>query len=87
MIESFRAMPVYQTIKKALVTSTRAEYTKYLSSYIQTILSASELHRIMPYGSWAITTGREPPPALKILYNCKSSLINLLFFVKPKRYT
>ena len=25
-----------------------------LSSFIQTVLSASELHRIMPYGSWAL---------------------------------
>ena len=24
------------------------------SSFIQTVLSASEFHRIMPYGSWAV---------------------------------
>ena len=25
-----------------------------ISSFIQTVLSASEFHRIMPYGSWAV---------------------------------
>ncbi len=36
------------------------------SSFIQTILSASEFHRIIPCGSWAVTTGGELRPALKI---------------------
>jgi len=57
------------------------------SSFIQTILSASESHRIMPYGSWAV-----PPvgnfllhdhPALKIFIEllcllslCRSAFIS-----------
>ena len=27
---------------------------RLVSSFIQTVLSASEFHRIMPYGSWAV---------------------------------
>ena len=43
---------------------------RLVSSFIQTVLSASEFHRIMPYGSWAITTGGETLPALKTLFCC-----------------
>ena len=37
---------------------------RLVSSFIQTVLSASEFHRIMPYGSWAVPPvgNRTPPP-------------------------
>lgn len=45
-----------------------------LSSFIQTILSALELHQIMPFGSWAV-----PPvelhPALKIVIQLRTIII------------
>ena len=39
------------------------------SSFIQTVLSASEFHRIMPCGSWAVPPVGNCTPALKILFN------------------
>ena len=49
------------------------------SSFIQTILSASEFHRILPCGS---TTGRDFHPALKILFIYETSICVCQRFVK-----
>ncbi len=50
-----------------------ADLRAFSSSLIQTLLSASESHRIMPCGSWAVTTGRDSHPALKIS-NCRRKI-------------
>jgi len=50
----YQKAPKYFKHFGAEIKNTRRNPCGCLSSFIQTILSASELHRIMPFGSWAL---------------------------------
>ena len=56
----------------------------FFSSFIQTILSASELHRIMLWLTPRLvgfTTGRELHPALKILFYFYQQFLNFILLM------
>ena len=72
------------TVKKYRGQNTHIK-VKYSSSFIRTVPSASELHRIctkLSLGSWAVTTGEELHLALKIFIGYILTLYAL--FVKGK---
>ena len=50
----FRRVVVGSADPNPLVAGKGIVILRLVSSFIQTVLSASEFHRIMPYGSWAV---------------------------------
>ena len=54
----------------SILSSMRGIYLTKLSSFIQTLLSASEFHRINACALAGFTAGREFHPALKIVFIC-----------------